>query len=130
MKIQVSTQVHVHRAKNIIVTEVVKNIDLSTTTERNLRKRALKISRQNMMKKKRLSHKIISIEIRCATSDWTTPANGVKKPQQDCGDGRTVRVNTICKVECNSGYELKGTSTAACTPQGNWNPSSSPTCTG
>ncbi|XP_020610479.1 P-selectin-like isoform X2 [Orbicella faveolata] len=69
------------------------------------------------------------IENRCATSDWTTPDNGVKTPQQDCGDGRTVRVNTICRAECNFGYQLEGTSTTVCTPQGNWNPRNSPRCT-
>ena len=58
-----------------------------------------------------------------------TPDNGVKL-QQDCKDGQLVKVNTICSVECKVGYELQGPSTAVCTPQGNWNPGSSPICTG
>ena len=76
------------------------------------------------------SSKIVSTEIRCTTSDWTTPDNGVKKPEWDCSDGRTVRVHTKCMVECNFGYQLKGISTAVCTPQGNWNPGSPPKCIG
>ena len=59
-----------------------------------------------------------------------TPHNGVKTPPQVCSDGRTVRVNTICRAECNFGYQLEGTSAAACTAQGNWNPRTSPKCTG
>ena len=39
-------------------------------------------------------------------------------------------MNTICTVECKSGYELEGSSTAVCTSQGNWNPGSPPRCTG
>ena len=39
-------------------------------------------------------------------------------------------MNTICRAECNFGYQLEGTSTAVCTTQGNWNPKSSPKCTG
>jgi len=39
-------------------------------------------------------------------------------------------VNTICSAECNIGYQLEGASTAVCTTQGNWNPSSPPKCTG
>jgi len=68
----------------------------------------------------------------CATSDWTTPNNGVKKPQQVCSDGRKVKENTLCRVECKFGYQLEDISigTAVCTPQGNWNPRNSPKCIG
>ena len=39
-------------------------------------------------------------------------------------------MNTICRAECKFGYQLVGTATAVCTANGNWNPRSSPKCTG
>ena len=106
-------QLHVHREKYVNATEA----DEKSTSQQQ--------HSETIMKKKIL-YKIISLEIHCATSDWTTPNNGVK----DCKDGKKVKVNTLCRVECNFGYQLQGTSTAVCTTQGNWNPRSPPKCIG
>lgn len=117
---------YVHRGKNSNAIEAVKKVDFSR--RKKTKESILDIPRQK--KKKTLtSVKNYSIEIRCATKDWRTPVNGVKKPYK-CRDGQTVKVNTICRVECNFGYELQGTSKAECTPRGNWNPGSSPRCAG
>lgn len=119
-------QLYVHRGKNSNATEAVKKVDFSRT-KRNQRKHFL--YSETKLKKKLTSVTNYSIEIRCATKDWRTPVNGVKKPYK-CRDGQTVKVNTICRVECNFGYELQGTSKAECTLWGNWNPGSPPRCAG